>query len=70
MFNPNGVLHLVTRDPTWARTWAYSAYGLPVIQGSAVGIATAGTRNGVFRLLVDHTTVRSSKVLLVASSKS
>ena len=69
MLNPNGVLQLVTPRGC-ARTWAYSAYGLPVIQGSAIGIATAGTLSGVFRLSVDQTSVRSSNVLLVASSKS
>ena len=40
---PNGRLHSVVAPlEVRARTRAYAAYGWPVIQGSATGIATAG----------------------------
>ena len=70
MLNPNGLLQRLTALAVRARTWAYSAYGSPVIQGSASGMAIIGTRSGFARDLVDQTTALSSKVLLVESSKS
>ena len=67
MLNPNGALQRVVPCGVTARVRAYSAYGCPVIHGSAIGIVVAGTLSAVDRESVDHTSVRSSNVVLVAS---
>src|SRR5437588_8771100 len=66
MLKPYGVLHGLTPLRVTARTCAYSEYGLPVIQGSAIGIETTGLR----RLAVLQSIALSAKRLLVASSNS
>ena len=54
----------------WARTRAYSAYGLPVIHGSEIGIVDRRNLERGRAESVDQTSVLSSNVLLVASWKS
>src|SRR3954454_21836184 len=66
MLKPYGALHGVTPLDVIARTCAYSEYGLPVIQGRAVGIETTGLR----RFAVLQSMALSAKRLLVASSNS
>ncbi len=66
MLNPNGALHFVVPFRVTARTCAQRAYGVPVIQGSARGIATAGALRSLFVQI----RLASANVLRVASSNS
>ena len=64
MLKPNAALQGPEPRFVTARTWAYSEYGLPVIQGSEIGTATVGIR----RLVADQTIELSEKLGPVESS--
>jgi hypothetical protein len=66
VLKPYGALQAETPLRVTARTWAQSAYGEPVIHGSATGMAVVG----IFSLVSDQISELSEKLLRVASSNS
>ena len=64
--SPKEALHGLTPVRVIARTRAYTAYGLPVIQGRATGTETAG----VFSFSSDQNVPASVKPAFLESSNS